>query len=55
MAPNTLGNKAVSINRVKIHLCELALDFANKVLGPKGQFVVKFSKAQVLTDSVTSG
>jgi len=40
MAPNTSGNKAVDQPR-QIYLCELALDFANKVLGPKGQFVVK--------------
>jgi len=40
MAPNTSGNKAVDQPR-QIYLCELALDFANKVLGPKGQFLVK--------------
>ena len=40
MAPNTSGNRAVDQPR-QIYLCELALDFANKVLGPKGQFVVK--------------
>ena len=40
MAPNTSGNKAVDQPR-QIYLCELALDFANKVLSPKGQFVVK--------------
>ncbi len=40
MAPNTSGNKAVDQPR-QIYLCELALDFANKVLVPNGQFVVK--------------
>ena len=40
MAPNTSGNRAVDQPR-QIYLCELALDFANKVLGPKGQFLVK--------------
>ncbi len=40
MVPYTSGNKAVDQPR-QIYLCELALDFANKVLGPKGQFVVK--------------
>ena len=40
MAPNTSGNKAVDQPR-QIYLCELALDFANKVLSPKGQFLVK--------------
>ena len=40
MAPNTSGNKAVDQPR-QIYLCELALDFANRVLSPKGQFVVK--------------
>lgn len=40
MAPNTSGNRAVDQPR-QIYLCELALDFAQKVLGPNGQFVVK--------------
>ena len=40
MAPNTSGNKAVDQPR-QIYLCELAIDFATKVLGPNGQFVVK--------------
>ena len=40
MAPNTSGNKAVDQPR-QIYLCELAIDFAQKVLGPNGQFVVK--------------
>ena len=40
MAPNTSGNKAVDQPR-QIYLCELALDFAQRVLGPNGQFVVK--------------
>ncbi len=38
MAPNTSGNKAVDQPR-QIYLCELAFDFANRVLGPNGQFV----------------
>lgn len=33
-------NRAVDQPR-QIYLCELALDFAQKVLGPNGQFVVK--------------
>ncbi|MDO4223260.1 MAG: 23S rRNA (uridine(2552)-2'-O)-methyltransferase RlmE [Acinetobacter sp.] len=40
MAPNTSGNKAVDQPR-QIYLCELALDFAQKVLHENGQFVVK--------------
>lgn len=40
MAPNTSGNPAVDQPRM-IYLCELALDFATRVLGPKGQFLVK--------------
>lgn len=40
MAPNTSGNRAVDQPR-QIYLCELALDFAQKVLHKKGQFVVK--------------
>lgn len=40
MAPNTSGNKSVDQPR-QIYLCELALDFAQKVLGEKGQMVVK--------------
>ena len=40
MAPNTSGNRAVDQPR-QIYLCELALDFAQKVLGPNGQFIVK--------------
>jgi len=40
MAPNTSGNTSVDQPRM-IYLCELALDFAQKVLGPKGQFLVK--------------
>lgn len=39
MAPNTSGNRAVDQPR-QIYLCELALDFAQKVLHKKGQFVV---------------
>ena len=40
MAPNTSGNRAVDQPR-QIYLCELALDFSQKVLGKKGQMVVK--------------
>jgi 23S rRNA (uridine2552-2'-O)-methyltransferase len=40
MAPNTSGNPAVDQPRM-MYLCELALDFASRVLGPKGQFLVK--------------
>ena len=40
MAPNTSGNKSVDQPR-QIYLCELALDFAQRVLGKKGQMVVK--------------
>lgn len=40
MAPNTSGNRAVDQPR-QIYLCELALDFAQKVLHKNGQFVVK--------------
>ena len=40
MAPNTSGNTAVDQPRM-IYLCELALDFSKRVLGPKGQFLVK--------------
>lgn len=40
MAPNTSGNPAVDQPRM-IYLCELALDFATRVLSPKGQFLVK--------------
>jgi len=40
MAPNTSGNSAVDQPRM-IYLCELALDFASKVLDDRGQFLVK--------------
>lgn len=40
MAPNTSGNSAVDQPRM-IYLCDLALDFASKVLDEKGQFLVK--------------
>ena len=40
MAPNTSGTTAVDQPRM-IYLCELALDFSKRVLGPKGQFLVK--------------
>ncbi|MEY2862370.1 MAG: rRNA ((2552)-2-O)-methyltransferase RlmE [Pseudomonadota bacterium] len=40
MAPNTSGNPAVDQPRM-MYLCELALDFAVRVLSPKGQFLVK--------------
>ena len=40
MAPNISGVTAVDQPRV-VHLCELALDLASKVLKPKGDLVVK--------------
>lgn len=40
MAPNTSGNSAMDQPRA-MYLCELALDFAARVLGPQGQFLVK--------------
>lgn len=40
MAPNTSGNSAVDQPRM-MYLCDLALDFASKVLDEKGQFLVK--------------
>ncbi|HEX5362142.1 MAG TPA: 23S rRNA (uridine(2552)-2'-O)-methyltransferase RlmE [Fluviicoccus sp.] len=40
MAPNTSGNTAVDQPRA-FYLCELALDFAVRVLKPGGQFLVK--------------
>lgn len=40
MAPNTSGNPAVDQPRM-VYLCELALDFATRVLAPHGQFLVK--------------
>ncbi len=40
MAPNTSGNSAVDQPRM-MYLCELALDFATKVLDERGQFLVK--------------
>lgn len=40
MAPNTSGNPAVDQPRM-MYLCELALDFALKVLDVRGQFLVK--------------
>lgn len=40
MAPNTSGNSAMDQPRA-MYLCELALDFATRVLGPQGQFLVK--------------
>ncbi|RZU38291.1 23S rRNA Um-2552 2'-O-methyltransferase [Fluviicoccus keumensis] len=40
MAPNTSGNAAVDQPRA-FYLCELALDFAIRVLKPGGQFLVK--------------
>lgn len=40
MAPNTSGNSAVDQPRM-MYLCELALDFACKVLDDKGQYLVK--------------
>ncbi len=40
IAPNTSGSSAVDQPRM-MYLCELALDFASKVLDDKGQFLVK--------------
>ncbi len=40
MAPNTSGNPAVDQPRM-MYLCEVALDFALKVLDVRGQFLVK--------------
>ncbi len=40
MAPNISGNKAVDQPR-SMYLVELALDFAARVLGPRGDFVCK--------------
>ena len=40
MAPNTSGNSAVDQPRM-MYLCDLALDFATRVLDEKGQFLVK--------------
>jgi 23S rRNA (uridine2552-2'-O)-methyltransferase len=40
MAPNTTGIAAVDQDR-SMHLAELALDFARKVLAPGGDFLVK--------------
>ena len=40
MAPNTTGIAAVDQDR-SMHLAELALDFAGKVLAPGGDFIVK--------------
>ena len=45
MAPNTSGNTAVDQPRM-IYLCELALDFSSRVLGPKGQFLVKIFQGE---------
>lgn len=40
MAPNMSGNESVDIPR-SMYLCELALDFAVKVLRPEGGFLIK--------------
>jgi len=40
MAPNTSGNSAVDQPRM-MYLCDLALDFATKVLDERGNFLVK--------------
>lgn len=40
MAPNMSGQLSVDIPKA-MHLCELALDMANKVLSPKGYFFIK--------------
>ena len=40
MAPNMSGNESVDLPRA-MYLCELALDFAHKVLQPGGGFLIK--------------
>jgi 23S rRNA (uridine2552-2'-O)-methyltransferase len=40
MAPNTSGNSAIDQPRM-MYLCDLALDFATKVLDERGSFLVK--------------
>jgi 23S rRNA (uridine2552-2'-O)-methyltransferase len=40
MAPNMSGNESVDIPR-SMYLAELALDFALKILNPKGGFLIK--------------
>ena len=45
MAPNISGNKAIDQPR-SIHLAELALDLANKVLRRRGNFICKLFEGQ---------
>lgn len=45
MSPNTSGNPAVDQPRM-IYLCELALDFATRVLRPDGQLLVKLFQGE---------
>lgn len=46
MAPNMSGVDAVDQPRA-IHLCELALDMAQRVLKPNGCFLVKLFQGKV--------
>ena len=45
MAPNMSGNDAVDMPR-SLYLCELALDMAQQVLKPNGDFLVKLFQGQ---------
>ncbi len=45
MAPNLTGTDAVDLPR-SIHLCELALDLAMRVLNPQGAFLVKLFQGE---------
>lgn len=45
MAPNISGNESVDIPR-SLYLAELALDFALKVLNPKGGFLIKIFQGE---------
>jgi 23S rRNA (uridine2552-2'-O)-methyltransferase len=45
MAPNISGNRAIDQPR-SMHLAELALDFAGRVLNPGGHFVSKLFQGQ---------
>ncbi|WP_018146242.1 MULTISPECIES: 23S rRNA (uridine(2552)-2'-O)-methyltransferase RlmE [unclassified Thioalkalivibrio] len=45
MAPNLTGTGAVDLPR-SIHLCELALDLATRILNPGGAFLVKLFQGE---------
>ena len=45
MAPNLTGTDAVDQPR-SIHLCELALDLATRILNPRGAFLVKLFQGE---------